>query len=100
MHLIMTIGLIALMMFSCKAPNVKDPVGSCMINVKKNIAVCGERNLNYKLERKSVGEWVNRPLAYDLIEAQNMVCFDLQDWLERIKPTLKETADFYQDSID
>lgn len=96
----MMIGLTLLGTFSCKAPNVKEPVFSCVVNVDQNIAVCGERNLNYKLPREEVAEWVNEPIVYEIAIAQNMVCFDLRDWLERIKPTLKEVHDFYQDSKD
>ncbi len=97
---ILAIGMMLWTMFSCNAPNVEDPVYSCVINTKEMIARCGDRNLNYRLERNIVGEWVDRPVNFDISEADNMVCFGLNDWLEEIKPTLKETHDFWVDSRD
>ena len=97
---ILILGMILLMTSSCNVPNVKDPVYTCVINTGKSTARCGERSLNYKNIRRKVGEWVVKPTNFDIHRADNMLCFDLQDWLERIKPSLKEGHDLWSDNRD
>ena len=56
------------------------------------------KNLNYKLKKKYVGEWVREPKFIPLNKApNNLMCFSMNDWLTKVKPKLKEAHDAYYD---
>ena len=68
------------------------------VNQKFNEAGTAYKNLNYKLKKKYVGEWVKDPVFIPLHEApENMMCFSMHDWLKKVKPKLKEAHDAYYD---
>lgn len=83
----------------CKAPTVKGDIDSCVTSLKFGVAKCGARNLDYQTERKTVGEWkdVSKLITKPIQEMPDMVCIGLEDWLTRVKPTLKEGHDFWKD---
>ena len=93
------IGMMLLMMLSgCKAPTFKNPVEMFAISQKFNTAAVGHKNLNYKLRKSAVGEWVKETEIIPLHEAPNdLMCFSMKTWLKNIKPKLKEASEYYHD---
>jgi hypothetical protein len=80
-------------------PTVKGTVYSCLTSQEFQTCKCGDRIIDYKQDRNIVGEWANsasltiRPLS----ECPDIVGFGLDEWLVRIKPTLKEGHDYWID---
>jgi hypothetical protein len=77
-----------ILLAGCNSPTVKEPVQSYIINTNEMIVASGLRSLDYK--KDDVGEWVEPPQFIAIEFAHNAVCFSLEDWLTKIKPTLKE----------
>lgn len=94
---IVMIGVMLVGMFSCKkAPTIKNPVTTYVVNQKFNEAAVGPRDLNYKNRKNSVGEWIGEPTFISLSEApETMFCMSLEDWLKKVKPTLKAGSIFF-----
>lgn len=94
------IGVMLLGMFSCKnAPTLQEPIQMYAVNQAFNEATVGRKHLNYKLKKKYVGEWVSQEeLKFiPLNEAPNtMMCFNMKDWLEVVRPKLKQASHYYQ----
>ena len=88
-------GLI--MLTACKIPTVEVPVDSCVTSKQFQLSKCGQRNLDFKKERSTVGEWVDISKLEEkpLDEMEDQVCFSLESWLTKIKPRLKEGSDSY-----
>lgn len=84
-----------ILLIGCNSPTVKDPVQSYIINTNEMIVASGMRSLDYK--KDDVGEWVEPPQFLGIEFAHNAVCFSLEDWLTRIKPTLKEGREAWLD---
>ena len=84
---------------SCNSPSIKESVDSCVTSQKFQVAKCGKRILDYKKDRATVGEWENisNNKTIPITEAGDQVCFSLEAWLLKIKPTLKEGHDFWKD---
>ena len=86
---------------ACDSPTIEQPVTSCVISFDKMRFNCGPRVLDYKQPREKVGEWLNIELNIigDLqeIPQKELVCVTTEDWLTKIKPTLKKGSDFYHD---
>lgn len=83
---------------SCNSPVVKDPVASFVTSQRFYKAEQGLRNLNYKKNKKTVGEFVTTPVTIDLSDLPDSVCFPVSEWV-KIKATLKEGNDYYRDFI-
>ena len=97
------IGLMLLVICSCKIPTVKKPVDTCIINYNEDFALCGLRNFNIKSkDKKTVGEWIDKTLLVkrNLSEVHNYMCIAPKGWLVKIKPKLKEGNQAYKDSKD
>lgn len=84
-----------ILLIGCNSPTVKEPVQSYIINTNEMIVASGMRSLDYK--KDDVGEWVEPPQFLDIEQANNAVCFSLEDWLTKIKPTLKEGREAWLD---
>ena len=66
------------------------------VNQELYEAATAFKNLDYKSKRKIVGEWIEELKFIPLSDApNNMMCFSMEDWLEQIKPKLKEAHDYY-----
>lgn len=87
------IGVILLT--GCNSPTVKEPVRSYIINTNEMIIASGMRSLDYK--KDNVAEWIDSPTFEPIEAANNAVCFSLEDWLTKIKPTLKEGSMAWRD---
>ena len=97
----LTIGVITLT--ACNSvPTVSKPVYSCVTSQKFQVCKCGMRNLDYKTSREAVGEWVdiNALETKPLDQCPDMVGISLEDWLTKVKPTLKEGSDAWYDYIE
>lgn len=94
---IVMIGVMLLMMFSCKPPTIKEPVKMFVINTSFYEAGVGTKNLDIRTDGE-ITSWIEKPKFIPLDEApENMMCFDLKDWLEIITPKLKEGNHYYHD---
>lgn len=84
---------------SCNSPTIKGSVYSCVTSMKFHVCKCGERILDYKQDKSLVAEWANTAslTIMPLNECPDLVGFALEDWLKRIKPSLKEGHDYYED---
>lgn len=86
-------------MFSCKnAPTIKENLKTFVIDQRYNDVAVGKRNLNYKDKKSIVGEWVRKDqvVFIPIHEApNNLFCITVEDWLTKVKPTLKRASDFY-----
>jgi hypothetical protein len=93
------IGIMPLIMCSCNPPTVKGTVYSCVTSQKLQVARCGKRIIDYKQDRVVVGEWQNKDqlTTMPLSEMPDQLTYDLEDWLLRIKPTIKSGHDFWAD---
>lgn len=93
--------LLFFLLASCNSPTIEEPVTSCVISFDKMRFNCGPRVLDYKQPREKVGEWLNIELNIlgDIqeIPQRELVCVTTEDWLTKIKPTLKKGSDFYND---
>lgn len=87
---------LAILFSGCNAPTIKGSVYSCVTSQKNQVCKCGQRYLDYKLGHAKVGEWVNvNSLEIIPLEScPDLVGFSLDHWLTKIKPTLKEGADY------
>lgn len=88
-------------MFSCRVPTIEEPVDSYVISLRRNLSKSGLRNLNIKDNPKKVGEWSGETVngKLDNIPSE-LTCFSTEDWLQIIKPKLKEGARAYRDYRD
>lgn len=95
---IMKIGVMLLVMLSCHPPTIKDPVTMYALSLEFNEAGFGLKDLNYKNDRTTVGEWVS-DLNFTPIQSApvDLMCFTMHDWLIVIKPKLKEASEYYHD---
>lgn len=59
------------------------------------IIASGMRSLDYK--KDNVAEWIEPPVFEPIENANNAVCFSLEDWLTKIKPTLREGSKAWND---
>lgn len=89
-------------MVGCNAPSVEEPVTSCVLSFVHGRFNCGPRVLDYKVEREKVGEWQNIELniigPIEEIPEKDLVCVTMNDWLTKVKPTLKKGHDYFVDS--
>lgn len=92
-------GVILFGTVSCKnAPTVLEPVEMFAVNQKYNEAGKGLKNLNYKLKKDEVAEWVN-PEEVEFIPLNQapelLMCMGMNDWLIKVKPTLKAGSIYF-----
>lgn len=85
----------------CNSPSLEAPVTSCVLTFEHGRFNCGPRILDYKVEREKVGEWQNIELnvigSLDEIPHRDLVCVTMEDWLLKVKPTLKKGHDYWID---
>lgn len=86
---------------ACEPPTIDGPVTTCVVSLTRGQFNCGPRILDYKTEREKVGEWQNIELnvigSIEEIPQKELVCVTTEDWLTKIKPTLKKGHDFWVD---
>ena len=83
--------------FSCNSPTVTGSLDSCVTSQKFQVSKCGKRIIDYKQKREVVGEWedVSKLEIKPISDTPDQVCFSLDNWLTKVKPTLKEGSDFF-----
>ena len=86
----------------CNPPTLEAPVTSCVLSFTHGKFNCGPRILDYKVEREKVGEWQNIELniigPIEELPHRDLVCVTTEDWLTKVKPTLKKGHDYFIDS--
>lgn len=94
------IGGMLLGISSCKnSPTIKKPIQTYIVNQKFQEAAAGKRELNYKKKKSDVGEWIEEPKFIPLFQAPEvMFCMSLEDWLKKVKPTLKAGSIYFSNS--
>ena len=95
---VLLIGSLLLSLFSCSTvPDITVPLNSCTTSFTFKEALCGQRNLDYKTGHAKVGEWIDssKLVKISTINMPDMVCFSTEDWLTKLKPLLKEGADYW-----
>ena len=69
-----------------------------IINQQYQEAATAFKNLNIRSNPKTVGEWVTTVEYKSLNDVPiNLACFSLEDWLKKLKPKLKEGAQYHKD---
>lgn len=83
---------------SCHSPTLEKPITMYALSLEFNEAGFGLKDLNYKHDRTTVGEWVS-DLNFTPIQSAptDMMCFTMHDWLLIVKPKLKEASEYYHD---
>ena len=100
MHKILMIGVMLPLMHSCfkTAPTLKNPVEMYIIKQSLSEAGKGFKNLNYKTDKKGVGEWIGGLEFMNMNQAPNdLMCYPLKTWLEIVKPKMKEGSQHFDD---
>jgi hypothetical protein len=69
-----------------------------ILSLKYTEAGNAYKNLDITSDPSSVGSWVTEVQFLPLHELpQDLMCFTLKDWLTKVRPTLKEGAQYYKD---
>ena len=98
MRKVMMIGLIVALACSCQTPTIKDPVRTYQLSMPREKALSARRNFDIKSDPRTVAERVEENIVLEFNELpRDLMCFSLETYLKKIKPTVREGAQAYYD---